>query len=80
MSEIETTRTVKCDICGTVETYRQNEQSAGWGQSLPSLSFYSSVATNLIGGHGPDYCPVCCDAVQQAIDNALMARRKGVRT
>lgn len=56
MSEIESTRTVKCDNCGQVKTYKSGVKKAedGWANSLMSLSL--EFASTYIGGSGPDYC------------------------
>lgn len=78
MSEIETTRTVKCDNCGATETQRimpggVNPLAFSYG-GLPSLNGHP-FAMNMLGGGGKDYCPACREAVQKAIDQALLLRR-----
>lgn len=74
MSEVSTTRVIKCDLCGrewTVTT--ENESLLGFSNMLPSLSGNMFGASYI--GSSPDYCPDCVSAVQVAIDQAKDARR-----
>lgn len=77
MATIETTRTVRCDNCGAVETVRTGEQSS-MSPTLPSLDSHAFTPLSFIE-RTQDYCKACVDAVKVAIERALLDRQAAHR-
>ena len=74
MSEVSSTRTIRCDNCGATETitFKDHAGTSTFGD-LPTLSMNA-----LYFPSGKDYCPACRDAVARAIEETLRTRRRYV--
>lgn len=72
MGQIGSVTTNECDLCGAVWA------TEGWvDRQLPdgTLSRYMDLATTIVGGDSPAFCPECVVYVRAARDRAVEERR-----